>query len=92
MIHTCMISEGTIDESVVHPRLVVEAALRYQASSVVLMHNDPGGMVMPSIADVELTARMARILHEIGIEVADHIIVAENQYFSFLEHDYLKKK
>ena len=92
LIHSCMISEGTVDESVVYPRLVVEAALRYQASSVILMHNHPGGTLMPSFSDVELTARMARILHEIGIEVADHIIVAENQYFSFLEHDYLKEK
>ena len=50
LIHTCMISEGTIDESVVHPRLVVEAALRYQASSVILMHNHPGGTLMPSFS------------------------------------------
>ena len=93
LIHSCMISEGTVDESVVYPRLVVEAALRYEASSVILMHNHPGGTLMPSFSDVELTARMARILHEIGIEVASNdIIVAENQYFSFLEHDYLKEK
>lgn len=47
LIHSCMISEGTVDESVVYPRLVVEAALRYQASSVILMHNHPGGTLIP---------------------------------------------
>ena len=91
LIHTCMISEGTVDESVVHPRLVVEAALKYQATSVILMHNHPGGTWMPSFSDVSLTTKMVKILHEIGIEVEEHINVAKNQYYRFLEHGYLKE-
>lgn len=91
LIRTCFISEGTVDESVVYPRLVVETALKYQASSVILMHNHPGGTMKPSFSDVELTTKLCRVLHEIGIEVADHIIVSEESFFSFLEHNYLKE-
>ncbi|MBM6829276.1 DNA repair protein RadC [Anaerotignum lactatifermentans] len=91
LIRTCFISEGTVDESVVHPRVVVETVLKYQASSVILMHNHPGGTMKPSFSDLELTTKLCRILREIGIEVADHIIVSENAYFSFLEHNYLKE-
>ncbi len=92
LLHTCMISEGTINESVVYPRLVVESALKYQATSVILLHNHPGGTTKPSFADIELTTQLSKILYAIGISVADHIIVAQNQYFSFLENDLLKNK
>lgn len=91
LIRTCFISEGTVDESVVYPRLVVETVLKYQASSVILMHNHPGGTMKPSFSDLELTTKLCRVLREIGIEVADHIIVSENTFFSFLEHNYLKE-
>lgn len=92
LIHTCFISEGTVDESVVYPRHVVELVLKYQASSVIFMHNHPGGTLKPSFADIELTTRLSKILYEIGIDVADHIIVSDNQYFSFLEHGYIREK
>lgn len=92
LLHTCMISEGTINESVVYPRLVVEAALKYQATSVIFLHNHPGGTTKPSFADIELTTQLSKILRTIGIDVADHIIVAQNEYYSFLEHDLLKCK
>lgn len=90
VIHCSLISEGTVSEALVQPRMVVEAALKYRAASVILMHNHPGGCNIPSFADVELTTRLRKVLQEIDIEVADHIIVAENKFFSFLSHDYLK--
>lgn len=92
MIHCSLISEGTVSEALVHPRMVVEAALKYRAASVILMHNHPGGTNKPSFADVELTAKLRKILYEIDIEVADHIIVAENTFFSFLAHDYFQRE
>lgn len=89
LIHTCLISEGTINESVVYPRLVVEQALKYKAAAVAFLHNHPGGTLMPSLQDVEMTVQMAKILREIGISVVDHIIVADQEYCSFAQQKLL---
>lgn len=89
LIHTCLISEGTINESVVYPRLVVEQALKYKAVAVAFLHNHPGGTLVPSLQDIEMTVRMAKILREIGISVMDHIIVADQEYCSFVQRKLL---
>jgi DNA repair protein RadC len=70
--------------------MVVEKALRYQATSVLLCHNHPKGSVKPSFDDINLTARLKRMLEPLGVEVVDHIIIGENEYFSFFENDLLK--
>ncbi len=92
LIHTCLIAEGTLHQAVVQPRKIVEEALKYKASSVILLHNHPSGSVMPSFSDVCLTTNIQKILCAIDIDVVDHIIVADDAYYSFLEHDYLKKE
>jgi DNA repair protein RadC len=80
-----LLHEGTINESPVYPRLVVEAALRHQANSVILAHNHPGGSLKPSQADIEVTERIRTALESISIRVIDHIIVAGDKYVSFAE-------
>ena len=57
-----MVHEGTINESPVYPRLIVETALRHKANSVILAHNHPGGSLNPSKADVDATRRIAAAL------------------------------
>lgn len=83
--YAALVQEGTINETPVYPRLVVEAALRHQANSVILAHNHPGGSLTPSKADMDVTARIVNALEAISIKVQDHIIVAGNRYLSFKE-------
>lgn len=81
--------EGTVDETVVHPREVLKSALEKNATGIVLIHNHPSGRVQPSREDQELTRKIQGICHPVGIKVLDHIIVGDNQYFSFVEHNLL---
>lgn len=90
VLHTSKLAEGTVGEAHVSPRLVAEKALRYKAMSVLLCHNHPGGSTKPSYEDIVLTNQLRSILHPFGIEIMDHIIIGEDQYFSFFENDYLK--
>lgn len=80
---------GTIDEAAVHPREIVKAALEFHASSLVLVHNHPSGKVEPSREDYEITQKIKAACQTVSIRVLDHIIVGENQYFSFLERNAL---
>ena len=84
--HTALLHEGTINEAPVYPRLIVETALRHQATSIILAHNHPGGSHQPSRADVEVTRKIRTATEAIAITVADHIIVAGDGYFSFAEN------
>ena len=90
IIHTSKISEGTVNDAAVSPRLVVEKALRYKATGILLCHNHPSGNVKPSYEDIILTNQLKNMLEPLGVQVVDHIIVGENQYFSFFENDMLR--
>lgn len=92
VIHTAKIAEGTIHEATVHPRLVVEATIKYQASSVILLHNHPGGNYRPSFEDIAITTKLTQLLQAIDVQVIDHIIVAEGRAFSFLENKMMKEE
>lgn len=89
--YAALVHEGTINEAPVYPRLIVETALRYQASSVILAHNHPGGSLKPSTADIEVTRRICDALGTISIIVVDHMIVAGDSYFSFAENSLMQK-
>lgn len=84
-----MVHEGTINEAAIYPRLIVETALRHQASSVILAHNHPGGSIQPSGADISVTKKIITALDSISIKVLDHIIVAGDRYTSFAERGLL---
>ncbi|HHY83603.1 MAG TPA: DNA repair protein RadC [Clostridiales bacterium] len=83
--YAALIHEGTIDSAPVYPRLIVEAALRHQASSLILAHNHPGGSLQPSAADLDATKKICAACEAISVRVVDHIIVAGNDYFSFAD-------
>jgi DNA repair protein RadC len=83
--HAVLVHEGTLNEAPVYPRLIVEAALRHQANSVILAHNHPGGSLTPSGADIEVTRRIKAALEPISVKVNDHIVVAGETYVSFAE-------
>jgi DNA repair protein RadC len=78
--------QGTINSSEVHPRVVVEKALGYHAAAVVLAHNHPSGCLEPSLSDRQITDRIQQALQLVDIRTLDHIIIAQNQSYSFAEH------
>ncbi|MDR1702724.1 MAG: DNA repair protein RadC [Sporomusaceae bacterium] len=84
--HAVLVHEGTLDEVPVYPRLIVEAALTHKAATVIVAHNHPGGTLMPSENDKEITRKIKGALEAIAIHFADHIIVAGEKYYSFSEN------
>lgn len=83
-----MVSEGSLNASIVHPREVFKPAIRKSANSIVLIHNHPSGDVQPSREDIEITKRLVKAGEIIGISVLDHIIVGDKNYLSMKEQSY----
>ena len=77
------VSEGTLTESLVHPREAFRAAVREGAAGVVFVHNHPSGDPAPSADDVALTRRLQEAGKIMGIRMLDHVIVARSGYYSF---------
>lgn len=85
-----VISKGTVNMSVLEPREVLITALRYEAVFLVLLHNHPSGVTIPSDADVSVTRRIATACEIVGISLRDHIIIGDNRYLSMMEKGYLE--
>ena len=81
---------GTLNKSIVHPREIFKEAYILSSASIVCVHNHPSGNVTPSQEDISLTRKIHKIalIHE--IKLLDHIIVGDNNYFSFYENKLLK--
>lgn len=79
------ISQGSLSESVVHPREAFAPALKESAASVLFAHNHPSGDPAPSEADRRLTRRLRETGEILGIRVLDHIIVGETACYSFAD-------
>ena len=80
---------GTVNASPVYPREVVRAALDFNASAVILVHNHPSGLAEPSVADQHLTSELKKALSVVDVNVLDHIIVGHGEPFSFVENHLL---
>lgn len=85
VLRSVVLSIGTLDASIVHPRDVFGAAAAAGAAAVVLFHNHPSGDPKPSDDDVQLTRRLAAVGMLMGITVIDHLILADVRYYSFKE-------
>jgi DNA repair protein RadC len=85
VIRTTVLSTGTLDASLAHPRDVFREAALASAASVVVFHNHPSGDPAPSPEDRLVTQRLEQAGDVMGIEVADHIILGNGTYFSFKE-------
>jgi len=84
-----VISVGTINESLVHPREVFEPAIRHSAVQVIVSHNHPAGDPNPSEEDVIITKRLVEAGKLLGIELFDHVIVTKTDYFSMHQQNLL---
>jgi DNA repair protein RadC len=85
VLRSTLLSVGTLDASIVHPREVFREATRGGAAAIVLFHNHPSGDPTPSDDDVALTERLVRAGQLMGIDVIDHLILAETRYCSMKE-------
>ncbi len=85
LIRAAVLSVGSLDATVVHPREVFREAAGASASAIVLFHNHPSGDPTPSQDDLALTQRLVRAGEVMGIRVADHLVLAHQHYYSFLE-------
>jgi len=77
--------EGTVDSSAVYPREIVKKALRWDASSLIFVHNHPSGDPEPSVSDREITKELVFAANVMQLKVLDHIIIGNNCYFSFAD-------
>lgn len=80
-----VISVGSLNASIVHPREVFKTAIENSAASILLIHNHPSGNPEPSKEDITITKKLVESGTIIGITVVDHIILAGNKYLSFIE-------
>lgn len=77
---------GTINKSVVHPREVFKYAYLSSASGIICIHNHPSGDTKPSIEDKIFTKALIDISKIQNIPILDHVIVSDNNYFSFMDN------
>lgn len=82
VVHDEVLSMGTIDANIVHPREVFKPAIEYGAAAVILVHNHPSGVVTPSHADIEVTKQIIDAGKIIGISVVDHVVVGKGKHAS----------
>lgn len=82
VIHEEIISIGTIDANLIHPREVFKPAIEYAAAAVILVHNHPSGEADPSEADIEITKQLVEAGSILGIALIDHIVITEKGFQS----------
>ncbi len=76
-----IVSVGTLNESLVHPREVFEEAIKNNAASIILAHNHPSGETEPSHADIEITKRLTHAGNILDINIISHVIVTKDSWF-----------
>lgn len=77
------VSEGSLNQSIVHPREVFSPAVRESAAAIILVHNHPSGDPAPSREDREITRRLKDAGELMGVKVLDHIIIGDGGFVSF---------
>lgn len=83
-----IVSVGTLNATVVSPREIFKGAILSNADSIVIFHTHPSGNVLPSQADLDMTAMINKVALIIGINLIDHIIIGDDKYYSFATEGY----
>jgi DNA repair protein RadC len=87
IIHDEVISIGTINGNLIHPREVFKPAIEHGAAAVILAHNHPSGVVTPSQADLDITNHIIEVGKIIGIPLVDHVVIGKDSFIS-IEAEY----
>jgi DNA repair protein RadC len=85
IIRRVQVSEGSLNQSIVHPREVFSPAVKESAAAMILVHNHPTGDPAPSQEDIAITRRLKEAGEVMGIRVLDHIIIGDGDFLSFVE-------
>ena len=91
LLHCRLLFEGGIDFAPVNVRKLVEAAIREQATGIVLAHNHPAGQAIPSLEDREATLQIRNALEAVQIRLLDHIIVSGEEFISMEECGHFRR-
>lgn len=89
IIRELPISEGSLNQSIVHPRELFMPAVRESAAAVILVHNHPTGDPTPSREDLAITRRLREAGEILGIKILDHIIIGDGEFTSFVSQGLL---
>jgi DNA repair protein RadC len=84
VITSKIVGEGTVTQAAAFPRRIVEEALQHKAVNTILAHNHPGGRPLPSEADLYITDEIKKALALVEVNLIEHIILTESEYFSFM--------
>ena len=87
-----MLSRGSVNAAEISVRRIVETALAVNATSVVLAHNHTSGIALPSREDEATTRRLETALDAVGIQLVDHIIVADNDFVSMADSGFFQNR
>lgn len=85
VLGVCKISSGGIAGTVADPKMIFQAALKANASSIILSHSHPSGNLKPSQADLDLTSKIKEAGKFLDLPVLDHMIITEEGYLSFAD-------
>lgn len=91
IIDSEVLHEGTLNQSIVYPRKIIEKAISYNASALIFVHNHPSGHAKPSAQDREITRNLVFATRMMDMDVFDHIIIGHNDYYSFAEQGDIKQ-
>jgi len=81
-----IVSMGGINGTVIDVRMIAKAGIDCLASGVILSHNHPSGNINPSNNDIELTKKISEGLKLLDMQVLDHIIISDDEYYSFIDN------
>ncbi|MBA8667878.1 hypothetical protein H1Q59_08245 [Holosporaceae bacterium 'Namur'] len=81
------ISDGRLESVVINPKDIVRKALIYRAKGLIVAHNHPSGLLLPSKKDIEITLKLSKALEIFDITLLDHLIINEFNYYSFKAND-----
>lgn len=84
LIDNCIIFQGTLDQSLIHPREIFGKAIDDRAAAIVVAHNHPSGNLEPSQADLNVTEKLKQAGELLGIQVLDHLIIASSGFQSIM--------
>lgn len=86
LISDCMMSLGTVNTTIVSPREIFIRAMKEEAAYIIILHNHPSGDANPSRQDRLMTHRLKEVSELVEIPLLDHIIIGDNQFFSFKQN------
>lgn len=87
LIDKKLLFKGTLNKSLIHPREIFKEAYLASAAYIICVHNHPSGNVIPSSEDINVTNALVKIGNLQGVPVIDHVIIGENNYYSFYENE-----